>query len=131
MSTLHKLMAATATFAGFRLAPKQAARNFFRWLHSLATAALTALFLLAATLTAFSHAPGVVLSGSGTATIDGVFNTTEWAGAGTITFAANLPEGGTTPATLYVMNNQVNLFLAIRFARPSLDFANSTFFDFD
>jgi hypothetical protein len=71
------------------------------------------------------------VTGSGTATIDGVFNASEWANAGTLTFAANLPEGGTTQATLYAMNNRSNLFLAVRFARPSLDFANSVFFTFD
>jgi hypothetical protein len=99
----------------------EAVRNFLRRRTSLATAGLASLFLIAGTLSGLSHVPGVVISGSGTATIDGVFSLNEWINAGTLTFTANLPEGGTTPAVLYAMNNRSNLFLAVRFARSSLD----------
>jgi hypothetical protein len=53
-----------------------------------------------------AHAPGVVLSGSGTAAIDGVMSPGEWNGAASIGFPANVPSrdgGGTTPATLFIM----------------------------
>lgn len=38
-----------------------------------------------------AHAPGAVLSGFGTATIDGVISPGEWDDAGGIDFAVNVP----------------------------------------
>jgi hypothetical protein len=66
----------------------------------------------------------VVRAGFGTPTIDGVFSAGEWAGAATVSFAANLPAaegGGTTPATLYFLNDGTNLYVALKAARARLD----------
>jgi hypothetical protein len=68
-----------------------------------------------------AHAPGVVLSGSGTATIDGAMRAGEWAGAGRLDFPVNLSGGGTTQGTIFVMNDATNLYLAFRIVRPILD----------
>ena len=59
-----------------------------------------------------AHAPGVSLSGVGTATIDGVISAVEWDGAAQIAVFS----GG----TCYVMNDADNLYLA-------LDVIDSTF----
>ncbi len=80
-----------------------------------------------------AHAPGVVLSGFGTPTIDGVFAPDEWNSAGRVEFAVDVPStdgGGTTPATLYVMNDAVNLYLAVKVARRTLG-TSSVAFEFD
>ena len=61
-----------------------------------------------------------IYSGYGTATIDGQFGLGEWLNAGVIYFEANTPEG-TTPAILYVMNDNNNLYLAVSIERPALD----------
>jgi len=66
----------------------------------------------------------VVLSGQGTAMIDGVLSPGEWDQAASFNFAVHrLPAegGGTTPPTLYVMNDGSNLYVAVKVARPSLD----------
>jgi hypothetical protein len=57
------------------------------------------------------------ISGAGTATVDGVFGATEWANAGCVAFQANIPEGGTVPAELCVMNDASDLFLSVRLTR--------------
>src|SRR5262249_7574318 len=69
-----------------------------------AVLSVVALVLSALTtpLTAEAHAPGVVLSGVGTATIDGKLSPGEWDSAGKMDFLVNLPlsdGGGTTPGT--------------------------------
>ena len=61
---------------------------------------------------------GVTLTGLGTATIDGVVSPGEWNGAGVLSFAANLPGGLTVPATLQVMNDTKNLYLAVTVDSP-------------
>jgi hypothetical protein len=64
----------------------------------------------------------VSLSALGTATVDGVMSPGEWASAAKVTFLINLPAnegGGTAPATLYVMNDVVNLYFALKAPRPS------------
>src|SRR5437879_10655192 len=48
-----------------------------------------------------------------------------------MSFLVNTPEAGPTPATLFVMNDQTNLYLAVRFARSALDAWNSLSFEFD
>src|SRR5207245_1341250 len=59
----------------------------------------------------FSAHVRVVLSGTGcTPTIDGVLSPGEWTSAGTEAFNVNLPGGGSTQGTLYVMNDGVNLY---------------------
>ena len=64
-----------------------------------------------------------LLSGSGSATIDGVLSPGEWDGAGEFNFAASvLPSegGGTNPATLFIMNDTINLYLAVKVVRSTL-----------
>ena len=81
-----------------------------------------------------AHDINVVLTGLGTATIDGIISSGEWDNAGSINFPANVPAlegGGTTPATLFVMNDQNNLYLAVRIQRPSLDLGGNIGFRFD
>ena len=80
-----------------------------------------------------AHAPGVTLSGFGSATIDGVLSPEEWNGAATVDFPVNLPEGGTTTGTLLVMNDTTDLYLAVRFARSVVGTAtdSSVGFEFD
>lgn len=81
-----------------------------------------------------AHAPRISLSGIGTATVDGVMSPGEWNGAAHADFVVDVPAadgGGTTLATLYVMNDESNLYVAVRIKRPSLGGANSVFFEFD
>lgn len=52
-----------------------------------------------------------ILSGRGTAVIDGVIDNEEWADADAPIFLVDLPGGGTAGAALYVMNDAVNLYL--------------------
>jgi hypothetical protein len=75
--------------------------------------------------TVFGCAPG-----EGTATVDGNFTDAEWGCALTFPFTANV-SGGSTPATLYVMNDGSNLYLAVRLARASGDKVNTLQFNFD
>ncbi|MEX2109505.1 MAG: hypothetical protein WD802_02760 [Gemmatimonadaceae bacterium] len=64
--------------------------------------------------------------------IDGVLSAGEWTGATTFNFTANVPGEGTTPATLFVMNNAENLYLAVRFARTIVDAGDNRLqFEFD
>ncbi len=81
-----------------------------------------------------SSGPGVELSAYGTATIDGRMGPGEWDKAARVDFQANLPVndgGGTTPATLYVMNDNSNLYLALKIARSSFGGATNPVFEFD
>lgn len=65
-------------------------------------------------------------------TIDGFMNAGEWDGAATFNFTANLPGGGTTPATLFVKNDAQNLYLAVRFVQNTvLSGENRLGFEFD
>lgn len=68
--------------------------------------------------------------GHGTPTVNGSFGTGEWQCARTYDFTANV-SGGSTPATLYVMNDATNLYLAVRLQRSSSDKVNSLQFNFD
>lgn len=64
--------------------------------------------------------------------IDGVLSAGEWNGASTYSFTANVPGGGTTPATFYVKNDAQNLYLAVRFARTVVDAGDNRWgFEFD
>jgi len=83
---------------------------------------------------ASAHAVGVSLSGFGTATIDGTFGPGEWDKAAQISFLANAPlndGGGTTPVTLFVMNDATNLYLALKIIRSSFGGATNPSFEFD
>jgi photosystem II stability/assembly factor-like uncharacterized protein len=73
----------------------------------------------------------VPLSGFGTAAIDGAIASREWDNAGHVDFMLNLPEGGTTTARLYFMNDSHNIYLAIDYNRGSGDLGTSMEFDFD
>lgn len=76
--------------------------------------------------------------GFGTPTIDGVMSPGEWDNAVKIDFQANIPPsewGGTTPvttpATLYIMNDGLNLYFAVKVARPSFGLLTELDVDFD
>lgn len=72
---------------------------------------------------------GNTLSAFGTASIDGIMSTGEWDKAAKIDFLVNVPPstgGGTAPATLYVMNDETNLYIALKFSQSS--FGKSTQF---
>ncbi|MFZ2951050.1 MAG: hypothetical protein WA003_16360 [Desulfuromonadaceae bacterium] len=77
-----------------------------------------------------AHAPGVSLSGHGTATIDGVATPSEWASAGCLPITVNVP-GGTTPGNVCAMNDDNNLYLLVVFARSIEDPGNTASFEFD
>lgn len=68
--------------------------------------------------------------GFGSATVDGSFSAAEWACARTFQFTANV-SGGSTPATLYVMNDNARLYLAVRLQRNASDKVNTLQFNFD
>ena len=75
-------------------------------------------------LPAAAHSPGVVLTGFGTATIDGQLGPGEWDPAAKVDFLANLPAadgGGTAAGTLYVMNDGNNLYLGVKVLRAQLN----------
>jgi hypothetical protein len=84
---------------------------------------------LAAVIAGAAHASDpYALRGYGTAAVDGVLSPGEWDPAGHSEFMANRSPaegGGTVPATLMVMNDATNLYLALRVAVTTLD--NSTF----
>lgn len=63
--------------------------------------------------------------------IDGVFDPNEWSGAKTYDFDIALPEGGTTPATLYVKNDSRNLYTALVYDRRVADAAMSFALELD
>jgi hypothetical protein len=71
-----------------------------------------------------------ILSGRGTATIDGIVTPNEWAAASTVDLAVSVP-GGTTPGKLYVMNDATNLYFAFKFARSAGNEINNLSFEFD
>jgi len=71
------------------------------------------------------------VGGVGTATIDGVLSPGEWIRAGHYDLLVNVPQVGTARATLFVMNDSTNLYLALRFERSVVDPGNSLFFEFD
>jgi hypothetical protein len=70
---------------------------------------------------------GFSLRGYGTATVDGVLASGEWDTAGRYDFsAARAPAegGGTVSAILYVMNDGVNLYLALRVSVSNLGYSS-------
>jgi len=93
--------------------------------------------LVVTTVPASAHFSGVSLTALGTPTIDGVLSPGEWDNADSINFQVNVPPspggggggGGGTLATLFVMNDADNLYLAVSFnAVTSVNFAA---FEFD
>ncbi len=93
----------------------------------LVTLATLVLVVLSLPLVSF----GLNLSALGTPTIDGIMSPGEWDNAAKLDFQANVPGGGTTPATFYVMNDGLNLYLALRLTRPSFGFKTEFIVDFD
>jgi hypothetical protein len=86
--------------------------SMLRWALVLLAAVFVAIVPSAAT----GHA-GPGLRGFGTAVIDGAPGSGEWDPAARHEFAANRSPaqgGGTVPATLYVMNDAANLYVALR-----------------
>jgi hypothetical protein len=63
-------------------------------------------------------------------TLDGTMSPGEWACATAVPFQASI-SGGTTDAEVYWMNDDQNLYLAVRVKQSSLDKANNVRFDFD
>jgi len=98
---------------------------------SILSLALLLLVALQAVVAPNGHAASVSLSGFGTATIDGKLDPAEWAAAGRAEFLVNLPEGGTSAGTVFVMNDANNLYFAVRFARAFADQGNNANFTFD
>src|SRR5918992_4768223 len=80
---------------------------------------------------ASAHAPGLVFSAFGTATVDGAIQSQEWASAEKLSFTAAAPGGGTVPGELLVMNDASNLYLGVRLATTSPTTAVSFGFDND
>jgi hypothetical protein len=69
------------------------------------------------------------LGAFGTATIDGQLSAGEWDGASSYDFTVTTLDG-TTPATLFVMNDYQSVYLAVRVAASSLPYS-SVSFEFD
>ena len=86
---------------------------------SVVVAILLAVTILPNT-SALAHAPGVRLSAGGTAAVDGVRSPGEWDAAASVDFELILPAGGTTPATLYAMNDATKLYLGVRVPGPHI-----------
>ncbi len=100
----------------------------------LVTLATLVLVILSLPLMSF----GLNLSGKGSATVDGVMSPGEWDNAAKLDFQVNIPSsissctgGSTAAATLYVMNDAVNLYLAVKIARPSFGDLTTFISDFD
>jgi hypothetical protein len=96
----------------------------------LVTLATIVLVILSHPLVSYS----LNFSGFGTATMDGVINPGEWDNAAMVDFQAAVPTdegGGTTPATLYVMNDGLNMYFALKIARSSFGPKTDITIDFD
>lgn len=76
---------------------------------------------MCAWLFGYMQGVGPTLGGQGQAAIDGAMAPGEWAGAAAYPFAASLPDGGTTPATLYVMNDAQHVYFAVALEGMLLD----------
>lgn len=63
--------------------------------------------------------------------VDGIMSDGEWEPATVFHFDANVPDGGTTPASIYLTNDAVDLFVAVRFQRTLVDPGNSVGVEFD
>jgi hypothetical protein len=63
--------------------------------------------------------------------VDGIFDPAEWSGAVTYPVAISLPEGGTTPGTLYVTNDATDIYIALRYERTTIDAMTSLQFIID
>ena len=59
--------------------------------------------------------PGTMLTGRGTAAVDGVLKRGEWAQAGKTSFSITVPTGKKVEATVYAMNDADVLYMAVEF----------------
>jgi hypothetical protein len=90
--------------------------------------------LLFAVSGASGHAPGAVLYGAGTATIDGSLSPGEWDGARRLDLAARLPAhdgGATIPATIRAMNDGTTLYVSLQVGRATYGGSTSFALYFD
>ncbi len=79
-----------------------------------------------------SHVAFTMFSGVGTPTIDGVIGAAEWSAVSPHAITVNLPGGGTTSGTLYAMNDQNNLYLAVEYQKSGFSSVNDQVsFQFD
>lgn len=90
---------------------------------------------ITATAVNISDPSGAPVTGSATVTvatvlIDGVLSTGEWDNASTFGFAANLPDGQTTPATFFWQVVGDQFYAAVRFERSALDGGNTASIEF-
>ena len=95
---------------------------------------LLVILIAISTITVHAHSPELdltVLTNSGTPVIDGTMSPGEWDNAVSKTFTMNLPGGGTQPATFFVMADDTNLYVALQYARDSLDSINNFNVQFD
>jgi hypothetical protein len=69
---------------------------------------------LALTPGAAAHEPGVVMTGFGTATVDGAIGADEWSAARPLDFQAKLGFTPLVPTRLLVMNDLTNLYVGVR-----------------
>jgi hypothetical protein len=97
---------------------------YFAMLVAVAFAAL-------AVSAAQAHDPAIELGARGTAVVDGVEGPGEWDRADKWDFTVNVPGGGSTPATLYAMNDDANVYLALKHGRPELAAGINIAFDND
>ena len=74
---------------------------------------------------------GVVLGGTGTPDIDGVFAPGEWNSAAVLPFTAGLPGGGSVLGSLRVLNDGTNLYFGVAVASPSINGTVAFVFDND
>jgi hypothetical protein len=87
------------------------------------------IFILFFISPAYSHYEGVVLSGWGTAVIDGQISLDEWDENSFVEFPVNTPDGGVCDGIVYAMNDEENLYLAVIFNHTAV--GNSAAFNFD
>ncbi len=95
----------------------------------LGIAFVNIIFFLTYASPVYSHSEGVVLSGWGTAVIDGQISQDEWDENAFVEFSVNTPEGGLADGIFYSMNDEDNLYLAIIFNHTAL--SNSASIQFD
>jgi len=118
--------------AARREATMNAPRRISGPLAALGGAAIVVGLLVQPTPAGAAETPDPTLSAWGTARIDGVLGAGEWDGAARIDFAMKIPAhdgGGTVPASLYVMNDALNLYVAVK--APGFYDAFNPVFEFD
>ena len=69
--------------------------------------------------------PLITLCPSAPPQVDAALAAGEWDSAQTIDVQVSVPEGGTAPARLYLMNDARNLYVALRIARSAPDAAST------